>query len=33
MRAVIIGATGATGQDLVQQLLDNPDYSQVINYK
>lgn len=29
MQAVIIGATGATGQELVQQLLDNPDYSQV----
>lgn len=29
MQAVIIGATGATGQALVQQLLDNPDYSQV----
>ena len=29
MQAVIIGATGATGQALVQQLLDNPVYSQV----
>lgn len=29
MKAIIIGATGATGKALVQQLLDNTDYSQI----
>lgn len=29
MKALIIGATGATGKDLVQQLLADPDYSEV----
>ena len=30
MKAVIIGATGATGKQLVNQLLNNPDYTEVI---
>ena len=29
MKALIIGATGATGKDLVQVLLQDPDYTQV----
>lgn len=29
MKALIIGATGATGKDLVQQLLNDPDYTAV----
>jgi uncharacterized protein YbjT (DUF2867 family) len=29
MKALIIGATGATGKDLVHDLLQDPDYSQV----
>ena len=29
MKALIIGATGATGKDLVQILLDDPDYTTV----
>ena len=29
MKALIIGATGATGKDLVQQLIADPDYSEV----
>src|SRR5689334_8558308 len=30
MKALIIGATGATGKDLVNILLDDPDYAQVV---
>ncbi|UYW01384.1 NAD(P)H-binding protein [Flavobacterium agricola] len=30
MKALVLGATGATGQQLVQQLLQNPDYEQVL---
>ena len=30
MKALIIGATGATGKDLVQILLNDPDYTAVI---
>lgn len=30
MKALIIGATGATGKDLVQVLLQNSDYSEVV---
>ncbi|WP_409449826.1 NAD(P)H-binding protein [Chryseobacterium sp.] len=29
MKALIIGATGATGKDLLQQLLNDPDYTAV----
>lgn len=29
MKALVIGATGATGKDLVQQLLNDPDYTAV----
>lgn len=29
MKALVIGATGATGKDLVNQLLKDPDYSEV----
>ncbi len=29
MKAIIIGVTGATGKALLQQLLDNTDYSQI----
>ncbi len=29
MKAIIIGATGATGKALLQQLLDNTDYSKI----
>lgn len=29
MKALVIGATGATGKDLVQVLLQDPDYTQV----
>ncbi len=30
MKALIIGATGATGKDLVQLLLQDPDYTEVV---
>lgn len=30
MKAIIIGATGATGKALTKQLLDNPTFSQVV---
>lgn len=30
MKALIIGATGATGKDLVQSLLQDPDYTSVV---
>lgn len=30
MKALIIGATGATGKDLVNVLLDDPDYTEVV---
>jgi len=30
MRALIIGATGATGKDLVNTLLRDPDYTGVV---
>ncbi|MBS1600818.1 MAG: NAD(P)H-binding protein [Bacteroidetes bacterium] len=30
MKALIIGATGATGKDLVQLLLQDPDYNEVV---
>ena len=30
MKALIIGATGATGKDLVQVLLQDPDYTEVV---
>ena len=30
MRALIIGATGATGKDLVKVLLQDPDYTEVV---
>jgi len=29
MKALVIGATGATGKDLVDQLLNDPDYNEV----
>ena len=29
MKALVIGATGATGKDLVNQLLNDPDYQEV----
>lgn len=29
MKAIVIGATGATGKDLVKQLLNDPDYEEV----
>ena len=29
MKALVIGATGATGKDLVQILLQDPEYTQV----
>lgn len=32
MKALIIGATGATGKDLVQVLLQDPDYTQVVQF-
>lgn len=32
MKALIIGATGATGKDLVEVLLNDPDYSQVVTF-
>jgi uncharacterized protein YbjT (DUF2867 family) len=32
MKALIIGATGATGRDLVAILLNDPDYTQVIAF-
>src|SRR5436190_4485194 len=30
MTAIVIGATGATGKDLLNLLLNDPDYTQVI---
>lgn len=30
MKALIIGATGATGKDLVQKLLNDPDYTAIV---
>ena len=30
MKALIIGATGATGIDLVNMLLKDPDYTEVL---
>jgi uncharacterized protein YbjT (DUF2867 family) len=30
MKALIIGATGATGKDLIQVLLQDPDYTEVV---
>ena len=32
MKALIIGATGATGKDLVNVLLKDADYSQVVTF-
>ncbi|WP_206170774.1 hypothetical protein [Phragmitibacter flavus] len=32
MKALIIGATGATGKDLVQVLLHDPDYTKVVTF-
>ncbi|GAB3928568.1 NAD-dependent epimerase/dehydratase family protein [Larkinella terrae] len=32
MKALIIGATGATGKDLVNVLLRDPDYSEVVTF-
>lgn len=32
MKALIIGATGATGKDLIDILLKDPDYSEVITF-
>lgn len=32
MKALIIGATGATGKDLVQVLLQDPDYTEVVAF-
>ena len=32
MKALIIGATGATGKDLVDILLKDPDYTQVVTF-
>jgi uncharacterized protein YbjT (DUF2867 family) len=32
MKALIIGATGATGKDLVNILLQDPDYSEVVTF-
>ena len=32
MRALIIGATGATGKDLVNVLLQDPDYTEVVAF-
>lgn len=32
MRALIIGATGATGKDLVNILLNDPDYKEVVTF-
>ena len=32
MKALIIGATGATGKDLVNLLLQNPDYTEVVAF-
>lgn len=32
MKALIIGATGATGKDLVKVLLDHPDYTGVVAF-
>lgn len=32
MRALIIGATGATGRDLVNALLSEPDYTHVVTF-
>lgn len=30
MKALIIGATGATGKDLANVLLSDPDYTEVV---
>src|SRR5688572_4865960 len=30
MKALVIGATGATGKDLVQVLLQSPEYSEIV---
>lgn len=32
MKALIIGATGATGKDLVNVLLEDPDYTEVVTF-
>ena len=32
MKALIIGATGATGQDLVSVLLQDPHYTEVVTF-
>ena len=32
MKALIIGATGATGRDLVKVLLQDPDYTKVVAF-
>ena len=32
MKALIIGATGATGKDLVDVLLEDPDYQEVVTF-
>ena len=32
MKALIIGATGATGKDLVNVLLQDPDYTEVVAF-
>lgn len=32
MKALIIGATGATGKDLVKVLLDDPSYTEVVTF-
>lgn len=32
MKALIIGATGATGIDLVDTLLRNPDYTEIVTF-
>jgi N-acetyl-gamma-glutamylphosphate reductase len=32
MKALIIGATGATGKDLVKVLLDDPTYTEVVAF-
>lgn len=32
MKALIIGATGATGKDLVKALLDHPDYTGIVAF-
>ena len=32
MKVLIIGATGATGRDLVSVLLQDPDYTEVVAF-